>query len=157
MRQLASFIFATHWGCHEWPLVTGIGYRYKIDRIGDFHFRVRTWAITLTTALVVAGIANKVPWYAYLAMLPLTFTFNLIDRAQTKWQGALTVRARLLEKQLHTYGLEGPRIARSLDGVHRELEKTWSGLFVIGNGRIFYIVMYLFVAATSAYSCRSGT
>ena len=126
----------------------------KIDRIGDFHFRVRTWAITLATGLVVAGVSNKVPWYAYLAMLPIILTFNLIDQAQTNWQGALAARARLLVKRLHEHGLDGPRIAESLDRKRRELEQTWRGLPVVRNGSVFYVVMYLFVVATSVYARR---
>lgn len=127
----------------------------KIDRIGDFHFRVRTWAITLSTALVVAAIANKVPWYAYLATLPLIVAFNLIDRAQTKWQGALLGRARHLEKQLRARGLEGPRIAQFLDASRRDLMEGWFGRRVVENGRVFYFVMYLLVLTASGLAWRN--
>ncbi len=126
----------------------------KIDRIGDFHFRVRTWAITLSTALVVAAIANKVPGYAYLAMLPLIVAFNLIDRAQTKWQGALLGRARHLEKQLRARGLEGPRIAQFLDDSRRDLMEGWFGRRVVENGRVFYLVMYILVLTASVVAWR---
>lgn len=129
----------------------------KIDRIGDFHFRVRTWAITLSTALVVAAIANKVPWYAYLAMLPLIVAFNLIDRAQTKWQGALLGRARHLEKQLRARGLEGPRIAQFLDNSRRDLMEGWFGRRVVENGRAFYFVMYLLVLTASGVAWRNAS
>lgn len=128
----------------------------KIDRIGDFHFRVRTWAITLSTALVVAAIANKVPWYAYLATLSLIFAFNLIDRAQTNWQGALLGRARHLEKQLRDRGLEGPRIAQFLDNCRRGLMEEWRGRLVVGNGRVFYIVMYILVLTASLVAWSSA-
>jgi hypothetical protein len=126
----------------------------KIDRIGDFHFRVRTWAITLSTALVVAGVANKVPWWAYLATLPLIVAFNLIDRAQTKWQGALSARARHLEKELRGRGLDGPRIAQYLDDCRRELEEEWFGRRIVGNGRVFYVTMYTLVLVAIVLAWR---
>jgi hypothetical protein len=38
----------------------------KLDRIGDFRFRVRGWAITLVTGLIAAGLAKEIPAYVYI-------------------------------------------------------------------------------------------
>jgi hypothetical protein len=116
----------------------------KIDRIGDFHFRIRTWAITLVSAMVVGGFANKIGWYLYLISCLPVLSFHLIDRAQTGWQSALVGRAATLETVLRrTLQGKGPRIVHAIRAKQRELLKPLLGSWVVRNGRVFYTVMYL--------------
>lgn len=121
----------------------------KMDRIGDFHFRVRTWAITLVTGAVVAGITNKVAWYIYIATFPLIVSFNVIDKAQTHWQEALASRARQIENIFRRNRQEGPKIAQAIKMKIQEVRETRWGRFVLKNGVFFYGTMY----SLSAVAC----
>ncbi len=121
----------------------------KIDRIGDFHFRVRTWAITLSTAIAIAGLTNKASWYVYLVSFPLIASFNLIDRAQTHWQEALVERARQVENHLRKHGQAGPRVAQVIRQREMAVSETFGGRLVLSNGRVFYGTMYALAALAS--------
>src|ERR1700752_2153254 len=83
-------------GCHsfwdEYRLIQD-----KIDRIGDFKFRVKSWTAGLATAAVVAGLRLD----SGVAGFPLGFilivAFILIEENQHVWQKALQRRAERLE------------------------------------------------------------
>jgi hypothetical protein len=129
----------------------------KIDRIGDFHFRVRTWAITLVSAVVVGGFANKLGWYLYLLSCLPVMSFQLIDRAQTGWQRGLIGRAATLETELRgALQQKGPRIVHAIRAQKSELARPWYGTLVLGNGSVFYAAMYslLFVATVVTLASR---
>jgi hypothetical protein len=122
----------------------------KLDRIGDFHFRVRTWAITLVSAVAVTGAANKLVWYVYPFFCLPVVSFHLIDRAQTGWQSALVGRAVAIEALLQQATQDkAPFIVKSIRRKEKELRQPLLGYWIIKNGRVFYIVMYFILLAAA--------
>lgn len=131
----------------------------KIDRIGDFHFRVRTWAITLSTALVAGGLAKSVSWYTYLLALPLISTFHLIDRTQSYWEEAMVGRAAVIERMLRRSHRLAPRLVQFLRRKKNDIRETRLGVLILRRDQIFYALMYLLVLTVtgiSAYSMREA-
>ena len=133
----------------------------KIDKIGDFHFRIRTWAITLVTAIVLGGWAKDIPWYAYLASLAPVLSFNLIDAAQSHWQVALMQRAAQIERALHaTKNETSPRVAQILKHATQNLRATRWKWPIRHHAKVFYGTMYalqMFAIACSFCSTKNTT
>lgn len=128
----------------------------KIDKIGDFHFRVRSWAITLTSAIAIGGFAKEVPWYVLFAGPLSIFAFQMIDKAQTHWQKALMQRADQIERQMRRQG-KGPRIVQVLRQRERDIGRGVTGWPVVANASVFYLVMYLLsMAAIVVGFCVTG-
>lgn len=76
----------------------------KIDRIGDFHFRVKGWLVTLVTGAVVGGLASGIPFWSYLPGLVLVGSFWLVDWQQTRIEEAFIARLEELEFVLKARG-----------------------------------------------------
>ena len=72
----------------------------KIDRIADFRFRIKGWAVTIVLALLASGYIAKLPWYAYLAYLLVVLMFYMLERPQDLWHKAFVARLIEIERIL---------------------------------------------------------
>jgi len=61
----------------------------KFDKLGDFGFKVKAFSLTLTSAILLAVIANKVSgWVGFLALIGL-MAFFLLEKYQAAWKDAM--------------------------------------------------------------------
>lgn len=146
----------------------------KVDRIGDFHFRVKGWLVTLVTGAVVGGFASGIPWWGYLLALVLIFSFWLVDWQQTRIEEGYIARLEELELVLnarrdvrvfqvrsaskHMPAKGSPPSPRSprhaISIVVRHYGKVKRGVFNNASG-IFYLLQVGLVVGVSAVSLVS--
>ena len=76
----------------------------KIDKIGEFQFKVRGWAITLETALLLSLFSSKLPHPITYWLFPLMFivllVFQFLEQEQRETRRGLAARAFLLERAI---------------------------------------------------------
>jgi uncharacterized membrane protein len=129
----------------------------KIDKIGEFRFIVRGWAVTLATAIVgAAEIAKLHPGSMLLAIIALG-VFAAVERQQERVGDTLGRRARHLETYLQIVALQAvkgipvvvvpaPRIAADLlmmpkpRGLDRPLQWTHRNFYLILSSIIVLLV-----------------
>lgn len=89
----------------EYKLIQG-----KLDRIGDFRFRVKQWAITLVLGLIVGGAASpNVPGYLILVVgLLLASGFAVVEVFYDRQHKVLGARARHIERLFAKKKARGP-------------------------------------------------
>lgn len=138
----------------EYRLVQG-----KIDKIGEFRFIVRGWAVTLATAIVgAAEIAKLHPGSMLLAIVALG-VFAAVERQEERVGETLAKRAKRLESHLAISAVQAiqggmpvtvvpaPRIAADLlrmrkpKGFDRFLEWTHRNFYLILSGIIAMVVI----------------
>ncbi len=76
----------------------------KIDKIGEFQFKVKGWAITLETALILSLISGKLPhpvsYWLFPLMLVVLLVFQFLEQEQRETHKGLAARAFLLERAI---------------------------------------------------------
>jgi len=138
----------------------------KLDRIGDFRFRVKTWCVGVFTGFLIAGAAADGRWVIYLLSLTVIFAFWLLERYHLHWQRALTRRAATLERSLQRQfkstvvaestdegtAQSSPRIVDAIiaadDDLRREGRFAWAerranGIFYLILGFVAIVLMCL--------------
>ncbi|WNM58752.1 hypothetical protein [Candidatus Nitrospira allomarina] len=118
----------------------------KLDKIGDFRFKVRGWTITVISAVVTGGfIGNMTPFFLILPLL-LVFIFQLLEKNQDIWQEAFSKRVFRLERQISRKPNESPRIARSIRERHSEVKHGgWFDKLALYAYPNFFIGMYFLI------------
>lgn len=126
----------------------------KIDRIGDFRFRVKGWVVTLITAVLVTGLASDMPAYALLLGLPVIASFQLLEHHQAIWQSAFGRRLFMLEVSLRrsqSVGEGAPAIAHAVVEASKHAAKSSILRRVfLQSFLVFYTLMYFLVAVSFA-------
>jgi hypothetical protein len=111
----------------------------KIDRIGDFRFRLRSWMITLVAAAAAASRPAKLPPEVFILGFVVILTFYRLEAVQSRWERALGNRAGLLEAELRSsYG--APGIVNTLFFASRTARYR---KILLADRGIFYGLMYL--------------
>jgi hypothetical protein len=136
----------------------------KLDRIGDFRFRVKTWCVGVFTGFLVAGAAADVCGITYLLSLAVVAAFWLLEKHHVHWQRALTRRAAYLERFLQrqpasTTGSDGtdecatlssPRIVDAIITADDDLRnERYIGWVLRRANGIFYLIL-VFIAIVLA-------
>ena len=94
----------------------------KIDNIGEFSQKVRSWSLTVTAGILAASATKEHPAWFALASVVTTIFFKLADDYQKRLQGVLIRRVLRIEQQfkeimppwVHS-GLEGlPHLANTI-------------------------------------------
>jgi hypothetical protein len=98
----------------EWKVV-----QTKIDKIGEFRFHVKNWAVTVAVAFIVGAYVTNAPPYLIFAALVPTWAFFLVENRQEKILYVLMTRAERLERAME-------RLATSLRTV-----AEWQSLTVL--------------------------
>jgi len=70
----------------------------KIDKIGEFKFKVKGWSITLVVGLIASIYANKVGYNLFPVILAIPLLFQILEHEQDEYSTALGNRAMALEK-----------------------------------------------------------
>lgn len=85
----------------------------KLDRVGDFRFRVKAWLVSLVTAMVVGASLLKLPSVGFLG-LPIIGLFWMMERYYDVLQSGLSKRLNVLEPILRKQAFnDQPKEARS--------------------------------------------
>lgn len=136
----------------EYKLLQG-----KVDNIGDFRFRIKSWAMTLLMGFVIGGFASKIPTIMYLTvLLPLMIMFHIFDRNQSIWLGAFTQRLRKIELVLRKENKTSSRSKfftkdRRSPGVVSTVTQTinskrrFSRWFAMNIHDLFYFILYFVI------------
>lgn len=72
----------------------------KLDKLGDFRFRVKGWAISLGAVLTVGGAAARAGWPALVATLAMLAVFLWLEIYYTRVHAAVGRRLRVVERHL---------------------------------------------------------
>jgi len=74
----------------------------KIDKIGDFKFKIRGWYISIQSAVIVALATGKIemPILIILLMISIILLFQLLEKEQEEISRALGERAKIVEKMI---------------------------------------------------------
>lgn len=155
---------------NEYELLQG-----KIDKIGDFKFKILGWLISLYAGISAAIIAYKPGfWLPFVSFLLPTVVFVLKECEQVHYQQIFVQRLRIIEEALllfhvHELNLESLSLSLSLcegspkvTAIMREnplflrndsfcirLHKIWGRLKKI---RLSYIIMLFYALALSFIS-----
>ena len=148
----------------------------KFDKLGDFGFKVKAFSLTLTSAILLAVIANKVSgWVGCLALIGL-MAFFLLEKYQAAWKDAMGGRCKEIAQEIRRLQMqrsvsEMKRIRKAIlsdtpyDFLHAidlkriELEKwkwQWKavsvnvGWLVLRANGVFYISQCLMILIVSA-------
>jgi len=126
----------------------------KIDRIGDFRFRLRGWIVTLVTVVATAAFSAKLTSLVFLLGVIAICGFQRMEILQSRWEHALINRAAILEGELQPlFGAPGTvsmfRLARNA--------ARQRALTSFSDSQIFYGLMYLVAiygfATTTDWHC----
>ncbi len=144
----------------EWKVI-----QTKIDKIGEFRFHIKNWAVTVAVAFIVGAYVTNSPPSLIMAVLLPTWAFFLVEKRQEKILSVLVTRAERLERamqrlaaSLRTEAESAPLVklmgaAGSVPGLAGALRKfARSRRFdrLIFNEIIFYIVLSLFIGLLAA-------
>jgi hypothetical protein len=117
----------------------------KIDRIGDFRFRLRGWIVTLVAAAAGGAFSGKLQSPVFLIGCVAIFAFQRLESTQSRWERALGNRAATIEKELnHSYG--APGIVGVLALAKAAASQRRFGRLLIGDAGMFYGLMYCLAA-----------
>ncbi len=72
----------------------------KIDRIGEFLFKIRAWAITGNSGLIVGVMSDKLSALGLVVGIVATFAFWYLERHQRYLRDGYSDRAMVLEAAL---------------------------------------------------------
>ena len=123
----------------------------KLDKIGDFRFRVKTWCVGIFTGYLYAGsVSNRA---VYLLAALVVVAFGLLERHHLQWHRALSHRAWELEQYLN--GASGrdadgsahvpfasPGIVRAILSADRELRRgRFLGPLIRWANSTFYFLL----------------
>lgn len=138
-------------GWDEYKILQG-----KIDKIGEFRFLVRGWAVTLVTAAALANLGADLPAYTILGIIPLVAMFQAMEAHQRIWSQAFARRALTLEAQLRqltaTHGAttDSPQIAGVVLATTHNLRRgPRRQRIALDAHRLFYVVVYAVVVAAA--------
>ena len=86
-------------GCRIASMEEYIILQDKIDKIGDFRFRVKGWTITIMIAVLFTGFTSSAPSWVILFAIPMIFLFQTMEGYQDLLSGAYSKRIFVLEKK----------------------------------------------------------
>jgi hypothetical protein len=147
----------------EWKIV-----QTKIDKIGEFRFHIKNWAVTVAVAFMVGAYVTNTPPYLILAALLPTWAFFLVEKRQEKILSVLMTRAERLERAMQRLAASLRTEAESeslaelmgaagsvpgLAGALRKFARSRTFDRVIFKEINFYIVVSLFVGLLAAGDC----
>lgn len=72
----------------------------KMDKIGEFKFKVRGWLITIMSAIFIGLVSNQIPIVFAPFVFCLLFIFHFQEREQLELQNSLGSRVLLIEMAL---------------------------------------------------------
>src|SRR5438034_5412989 len=93
----------------------------KIDKAADFRYRVRGWSVTITTALLAASTASKIPWWYSVVGLAPVLLFAISEHNQRRIGDALGNRAVGIEEALEAIDSKAGKSSPLLVGAAPEL------------------------------------
>ena len=126
----------------------------KIDKIGEFQFKVKGWSATLLGAFVYGGFKTSQLGIALVGGLGIAFLFHITEKRQRAFSKALGERALELERAFQSFPpVSNSRLwdavvqrtpqMRHTPAVARALARTGlSGWWVTHSNEVFYWLQY---------------
>jgi hypothetical protein len=111
----------------------------KIDKVGDFRFRVRSWAITLVSGLSFGSTAASLPASFLYVTLPVVLLFWLLEENQRELQQIYIGRALVIERALPSPRGTGGKRYRPQPRLGRW---TIDGLVSLRKRRLYRLISY---------------
>ena len=72
----------------------------KVDKLGDFGFKVKAWSIALTSAFLVGAVSQKFDsWFLPLALFGI-LAFFILDKYHDVWKNAFVIRCKAIERKM---------------------------------------------------------
>jgi len=117
----------------------------KLDKIGDFRFRIKSWTITLFTGFVLGSFASPLPKVSFLFAFVIVALFHYFERYQLIWQKAYLKRIIELEKHLQERTNGFPKIALYTLKAYAIKKKKKFGRYLLRANDIFYFILYIVI------------
>lgn len=130
----------------------------KIDKIGDFRFRVKTWSISVMTAVLAGGIVLRLPPESMLITLLSILLFLMLEEQQKAWHEAFTERINeIYDERRRRFIFDNPgqpakhiksKLLAAIARKTRQLrDKGFRGYAVLRADYLFYFGQFVIVAA----------
>lgn len=144
----------------------------KIDKVGDFAFRVKAWSISLTTAIVVGSVSGKIePRAVWVALVGIA-GFWLVALNQSAWKEAFQERCREIDDALRLDAIrrnplsastwaraitKGPpqSLIHAINLKSKSLQGNLFGKLILRATTIFYAGQAVLVVAVAAYLAQT--
>lgn len=117
----------------------------KIDKIGDFRFKIKGWTITLFTGFILGTLASPLPKIAFLFAFVIVALFHYFERYQSIWHKTYSRRIIEIENQLRKSTKGFPKIALHTLKVHHQKKRKFIGRFMLRANNIFYVILYVVI------------
>lgn len=120
----------------------------KIDKIGEFRFKVQGWAVTLVVALLVSGLASGLPGPCILVGMPLIFAFQILEGRQAMLGRIFAARIMEIELNMRHQqeGFITPAVATRLASEINYLRRgPLLNKLKLHSTRFLYYTMYVLV------------
>lgn len=126
----------------------------KIDRIGEFKFRIRGWAATIVLGAALVGGKDHSAWLIGGVLGIALAGFVTMESHQEKLSRVFSLRASIIEIHMRqSRDIVVPGISRQLR-LARKISGRRPIIQVDASAKMFYFVLVLSVAATCL--SRSG-
>ena len=140
----------------------------KIDKIGNFRFLIRGWAVTLVSTFIGAATVADLHWASNGVLLLALFLFSAVERSQAPISSALNSRAFALERDLvnsapppaagtKPRGL-APRLARTVVSATTAQKKQAGAVAKLAalTNEHFYVALALVVIVATGFRLLSA-
>lgn len=117
----------------------------KIDKIGDFRFRIKSWTITLFTGFIFGTLATPLPKIAFLFAFVIVALFHYFERYQSIWHKAYSRRIIELENQFRRSTNGFPKIALYTVKERYQKKKKFFGRVMLRANDVFYVILYVVI------------
>lgn len=78
----------------------------KIDKIGEFKFKVRGWAVTILSGFAIGVFSYEIPWYLVFFVIPILMVFHYLEREQHISQSRLEARISDIEYVIERFSVD---------------------------------------------------
>lgn len=117
----------------------------KIDKIGDFRFRIKSWTITLFTGFILGILATPLPKIAFLFAFVIVMLFHYFEGYQSIWHKAYSKRIIELENQFRKSTTGFPKIALHILKERYQKKRKFTGRLLLRANNIFYVILYIVI------------
>ncbi len=117
----------------------------KIDKIGDFRFKIKSWTITLFTGFILGTLVSPLPKITFLFAFVIVALFHYFEGYQSIWHKVYSKRIIEIENQLRKSTPGFPKIALHTLKEHYRKKRKFTGRLMLGANYIFYLILYVVI------------
>ena len=117
----------------------------KLDKIGEFRFKMKGWTITLFSGFVLGSFVSPLPKISFLFAFVIVALFHYFERYQSIWHKVYSNRIFDLENHLRKSTIGFPKIALCTRKEYARKKKQKVGRYLLRANDIFYIILYIVI------------